>query len=81
LATCKETLPFGSLPRLTLALRFTRSSSQFTNPTVEVKLLGHGEEVYVLAKSQGRRAKEIAVRRRKLTKPLRNLRTLRRTRQ
>ena len=29
--------------------------------TVEVKLLGHGDEVYVLAKSQGRRAKEIAI--------------------
>jgi len=49
--------------------------------TVEVKLLGHGDEVYVLAKSQGRRAKEIAIRRRKLTKLLRRLRTLRRTRQ
>ena len=49
--------------------------------TVEVKLLGHGDEVYVLAKSQGRRAKEIAIRRRKLTKLLRSLRTLRRTRQ
>jgi hypothetical protein len=49
--------------------------------TVEVKLLSHGEEVYVLAKSQGRRAKEIAIRRRKLTKLVRSLRTLRRTRQ
>ena len=49
--------------------------------TVEVKLLDHGDEVYVLAKSQGRRAKEIAIRRRKLTKLLRSLRTLRRTRQ
>lgn len=49
--------------------------------TVEVKLLAHGDEVYVLAKSQGRRAKEIAMRRRKLAKLLRTLRTLRRTRQ
>jgi hypothetical protein len=49
--------------------------------TVEVKLLGHGDEVYVLAKSQGRRAKEIAIRRRKLAKLLRSLRALRRTRQ
>jgi hypothetical protein len=48
---------------------------------VEVKLLGHGEEVYVLAKSQGRRAKETAIRRRKLTQLLRRLRPLRRTRQ
>jgi hypothetical protein len=48
---------------------------------VEVKLLGHGDEVYVLAQSQGRRAKEIAIRRRKLTKLLRRRRTLRRTRQ
>ena len=35
----------------------------------------------MLAKSQGRRAKEIAIRRRKLAKLLRSLRTLRRTRQ
>jgi hypothetical protein len=49
--------------------------------TVEVKLLAHGDEVYVLAKSQGRRAKEIAIRRRKLAKLLRPLRALRRTRQ
>jgi hypothetical protein len=47
----------------------------------EVKLLGHGDEVSVLAKSQGRRAKEIAIRRRKLAKLWRRLRTLRRTRQ
>jgi len=49
--------------------------------TVEVKLLSHREEVYVLARSQGRRAKEIAIRRRKLAKLLRSLRALRRTRQ
>ena len=49
--------------------------------TVEVKLLAHGDEVYVLAKSQGRRAKETAMRRRKLAKLLRTLRALRRTRQ
>jgi hypothetical protein len=49
--------------------------------TVEVKLVPLGEEIYVLAKSQGRRAKETAMRRRKLAKLLRTLRGLRRTRQ
>jgi hypothetical protein len=48
---------------------------------VEVKLLARGAEVYVLAKSQGRREKEIAIRRRKLARLLRTLRQLRRTRQ
>jgi len=48
---------------------------------VEVKLLAQGAEVYVLAKSQGRREKEIAIRRRKLARLLRTLRQLRRTRQ
>jgi len=49
--------------------------------TIEVKLLSQGEEVYVLAKSQGRRQKETAIRRRKLARLLRTLRVLRRTRQ
>ena len=49
--------------------------------TVEVKLLAQDEEVYVLVKSQGRRAKETAIRRRKLAKLLGALRVLRRTRQ
>jgi len=49
--------------------------------TVAVKLLAQGDEVYVLAKSQGRRAKERAIRRRKLARLLRTLRALRRTRQ
>ena len=49
--------------------------------TVEVKLFSHGDEVYVLAKSQGRRAKETAIRRRKLARLLRTLRMLRRPRQ
>ena len=49
--------------------------------TVEVKLLAQGDEVYVLAKSEGRRAKETAIRRRKLAKLLRTLRMLRRTRE
>jgi hypothetical protein len=49
--------------------------------TIEVKLLAHGQEVYVLAKSEGRRQKETAIRRRKLARLLRTLRVLRRSRQ
>jgi len=49
--------------------------------SIEVKLLCQGEEVYVLAKSQGRREKETAIRRRKLARLLRHLRVLRRTRE
>ena len=49
--------------------------------TGEVKLLAQGDEVYVLVQSQGRRAKETAIRRRKLAQLLRTLRGLRRTRQ
>jgi hypothetical protein len=48
---------------------------------VEVKLVSQGQEVYVLAKSQGRREKERAMRRKKLARLLRTLRALRRTRQ
>ena len=49
--------------------------------TVEVKLLAQAQEVYVLAKSEGRRQKETAIRRRKLARLLRTLRVLRRTRE
>ena len=49
--------------------------------TIEVKLLSEGQEVYVLAKSEGRRQKETAIRRRKLARLLRTLRLLPRTRQ
>jgi transposase len=49
--------------------------------TIEVKLLAQGQEVYVLAKSEGRRQKERAIRRRKLARLLRTLRVLRRSRQ
>lgn len=48
---------------------------------IEIKLLWHGPEVYVLAKSQGRCQKERAIRRRKLARLLGTLRVLRRTRQ
>jgi hypothetical protein len=47
---------------------------------VEVKLVRQDKEVYVLAKSQGRREKERAIRRKKLARLLRTLRGLRRTR-
>lgn len=49
--------------------------------TIEVKLLAEGQEVYVLAKSDGRREKETAIRRKKLARLLRTLRVLRRTRE
>ncbi len=48
---------------------------------LKVKLLPQDKEVYVLAKSEGRRQKETAIRRRKLARLLRALRMLRRTRQ
>lgn len=47
---------------------------------IEVKLLAHGEELYVLVQSQDRCAKEVAMRRRKLARLLRRLRALRRPR-
>ena len=46
---------------------------------VEVKLFARDGELYVLAKSQGRRAKESAIRRRKLVRRLRKLRAMRRS--
>jgi len=49
--------------------------------TIEVKLLSQGQEVYVLARSEGRRQKETAIRRRKLARLLLTLRALRRTRE
>ena len=48
--------------------------------TLRVKLLAHGPEIYVLVQSQDRRAKEVAMRRRKLARLLRTLRALRRPR-
>lgn len=61
--------------------RFENVPWQKLRDTIEVKLLSEGQEVYVLAKSQGRRQKETAIRRRKLARLLRTLRVLRRTRQ
>ena len=47
--------------------------------SVEVKLYEKDEEVYVLAKSEGRQAKEIAMRRKRLVRLLRKLRAMRRS--
>ncbi len=47
--------------------------------SVEVKLYQHEGELYVLAKSEGRQAKEIAMRRKRLARLLRKLRTMRRS--
>ena len=60
---------------------FEKVPWQKLRDTVEVKLLSQDGEVYVLAKSEGRRQKETAIRRRKLARLLRTLRLLRRTRQ
>jgi transposase len=49
---------------------------QKVNEAVEVKLLPQDGEVLVLAKSQGRQAKERAIRRRKLARLLRKLRAM-----
>ncbi len=51
---------------------------QKVRESVEVKLFAEGGELYVLAKSEGRRAKERAIRRRKLVRLLWKLRDLRR---
>ena len=47
--------------------------------SVEVKLFAKDGELYVLAKSEGRQAKEIAIRRKKLVRLLRKLRAMRRS--
>lgn len=52
---------------------------QKVRESVEVKLLAEEGELYVLAKSEGRRAKEQAIRRRKLVRLLLRLRAMRRT--
>jgi len=46
---------------------------------VQVKLFSQDGELYVLAKSEGRQAKEIAMRRKKLARLLRKLRAMRRS--
>ena len=52
---------------------------QKVRESVEVKLFANDGEVYVLAKSEGRQAKEIALRRKKLVRLLRKLRAMRRS--
>ena len=47
--------------------------------SVQVKLFEKDGELYVLAKSEGRQAKEIAIRRKKLARLLRKLRAMRRS--
>jgi transposase len=47
--------------------------------SVEVKLFGQDGELYVLAKSEGRQQKEIAIRRKKLARLLRKLRRMRKS--
>lgn len=47
--------------------------------SVEVKLYQHEGELYVLAKSSGRQAKEIAIRRKRMVRLLRKLRAMRRS--
>ena len=59
---------------------FEKRPWQKLRDTVEVKLLAQGPEVYVLVRSQGRRQKETAIRRKKLARLLRTLRVLRRQR-
>ena len=52
---------------------------QKVRESVEVKLYSHDNELYVLAKSEGRQQKEIAMRRRKLVRLLLKLRAMRRS--
>ncbi len=52
---------------------------QKVRESVEVKLFAQDGELYVLAKSEGRQAKEIAMRRKKLARLLRKLLTMRRS--
>jgi transposase len=52
---------------------------QKVRDSVEVKLYEHEGELYVLAKSQGRQAKENAMRRKRLARLLRKLRSMRRS--
>ena len=52
---------------------------QKVRESVEVKLFAEDGELYVLAKSEGRHAKEIAMRRKKLARLLRKLRAMRRS--
>jgi transposase len=52
---------------------------QKVRDSVDVKLYEHEGELYVLAKSDGRQAKEIAIRRKRLARLLRKLRVMRKS--
>src|SRR5262245_20867389 len=52
---------------------------QKVRESVDVKLYMHDNELYVLAKSEGRQQKEIAIRRRRLVSLLLKLRAMRRS--
>jgi transposase len=52
---------------------------QKVRDSVDVKLYEHEGELYVLAKSEGRQAKEIAMRRKRLARLLRKLRVMRKS--
>jgi transposase len=52
---------------------------QQARDSVEVKLYKHEGEMYVLARSDGRQAKEIAIRRKRVVRLLRKLRAMRRS--
>ncbi|HKF06371.1 MAG TPA: IS1634 family transposase [Candidatus Sulfotelmatobacter sp.] len=52
---------------------------QKVRDSVEVKLFSQDGELYVLAKSEGRQAKEIAIRRKRLARLMRKLRAMRRS--
>ncbi len=52
---------------------------QKVGDSVQVKLFAQDGELYVLAKSEGRQAKEMAIRRKKLARLLRKLRAMRRS--
>jgi len=52
---------------------------QKVRASVEVKLYQHEGELYVLAKSEGRQAKEVAMRRKRLARLLRKLRAMRKS--
>lgn len=66
--------------------RVTKYEKQWLNlpwqkvrDSVEVKLFSQDSEMYVLAKSEGRQQKEIAIRRKKLARLLRKLRRMRKS--
>jgi transposase len=68
--------PRGRLTQLEKA--FLTKPWEDVRESVRVKLIEHGEETYVLARSQGRRDKEQSMRRRRLRKLIKRLRELQR---